>query len=663
MILLTIFILIILYSINFLRNFINSVLFRRIGAISFLYASVLTLNTLYIQSIGYGIGIYSGLFQVNVLTNLTSIFIFLISSIIILSWPNINTYLNPSFCRVALPNKEENLNEKNEISSCLNKKVEGIHHTGEEEYSILILFSLLGAIFLISSSDLLSFYLSIELQSFGVYILASLYREKVKSTSAGLKYFLLGGLSSCLILLGSGIIYSYTGLTNFESIFDIFSIIYNYTCLPPYFYEPSILNFLKETESLDKNFLFNSLSAARSAGNTSYLLKNSGEVLFGLTLGIIFIISGFLFKIAAAPFHNWSPDVYDDCPTIVTIWLTIMPKISILVFILSLVIGLNINYSIIEDFKGILPGIINTNIVTSLLLLSSLLSLIIGAVLGLNQIRIKRLLAYSTINHVGFLLLCLAVFLNTSQPQSLEAFIFYIFQYTITNLNVFLILLAFGYISNINTDSINHMIDKHSLSPTFFSGATREEDTHRLKSNSVGAPYDSTFRPVSEEKVARNIKLSLVTLDINYIKTLKGMFFKNPLLSLSLSLSLFSFAGVPPLIGFFAKQQVLYSSISSGFFFISIIAIIVSVISASYYLKIIKVMTSPILIESDNKNNVKGASVKNYLIFPYGSVICNIHCFIIGVLTISLVFFIFNPEIILNSIAIIANFILDLKNV
>ena len=152
MILLTIFIFIILYSINFLRNFINSVLFRRIGAISFLYASVLTLNTLYIQSIGYGIGIYSGLFQVNVLTNLTSIFIFLISSIIILSWPNINTYLNPSFCRVALPNKEENLKatlplslyiknksagEKNESSSCLNKKVEGIHHTGEEEYSIL----------------------------------------------------------------------------------------------------------------------------------------------------------------------------------------------------------------------------------------------------------------------------------------------------------------------------------------------------------------------------------------------------------------------------------------------------------------------------------------------------------------------------------------------
>ena len=521
-----------------------------------------------------------------------------------------------------------------------------------------------------SSLDLLSMYLCIELQSFSLYILATLSKNQLSATSAGLKYFLLGGLSSCLILLGSGIIYSYTGLTNFESIFDIFSIIYNYTCLPPYFYEPNIVNLLKETESLDKNFLFNSLSAARSAGNTTYFLKNSGEVLFGLTLGIIFIISGFLFKIAAAPFHNWSPDVYDDCPTIVTIWLTIMPKISILVFILSLIIGLNINYSIIEDFKGILPGIINTNIVTSLLLLSSLLSLIIGAVLGLNQIRIKRLLAYSTINHVGFLLLCLAVFLNTSQPQSLEAFIFYLFQYTITNLNVFLILLAFGYISNINTDSINHMIDKHSLSPNFFSGATREEDTHRLKSNFVGAPYDSSNLSVSEKKVARQIKLSLVTLDINYIKTLKGMFFKNPLLSLSLSLSLFSFAGVPPLIGFFAKQQVLYSSISSGFFFISIIAIIVSVISASYYLKLIKVMTSPILIKSENKNNVKSAAlqhryacVKNYLIFPYGSVISNIHCFIIGVLTISLVFFIFNPEIILNSIAIIASFILDLKNV
>ena len=141
---------------------------------------------------------------------------------------------------------------------------------------------------LVSSADLISMYLSIELQSFGVYILTTLYRDSESATSAGLKYFLLGGLSSCLILLGAGIVYTFTGLTNFESIYSLISVSYN------------------------------------------------NNIIQGLSLGFIIIFVGFLFKIAAAPLHNWAPDVYDDSPTIVTIWLTIMHKISIVIFILEL---------------------------------------------------------------------------------------------------------------------------------------------------------------------------------------------------------------------------------------------------------------------------------------------------------------------------------------
>ena len=126
------------------------------------------------------------------------------------------------------------------------------------EYSLIVLFSTLGASLLVSSADLISMYLSIELQSFGVYILSTLYRDSESSTSAGLKYFLLGGLSSCLILLGAGLIYSYTGLTNFESIYSIVSV------------------------------------------------SDSQSITQGLSLGLIIIIVGFLFKIAAAPLHNWS---------------------------------------------------------------------------------------------------------------------------------------------------------------------------------------------------------------------------------------------------------------------------------------------------------------------------------------------------------------------
>jgi NADH-ubiquinone oxidoreductase chain 2 len=133
------------------------------------------------------------------------------------------------------------------------------------------LFTSLGSSLLVSTADIVSMYLSIELQSFGLYILPTIFRDSYFATSAGLKYFLLGGLSSCLILLGGGLIYSFTGLTNFESIYSLISVSENY------------------------------------------------NIIQGLNLGFIFIIVGLLFKIAAAPLHNWSPDVYDDSPTLVTI--------------------------------------------------------------------------------------------------------------------------------------------------------------------------------------------------------------------------------------------------------------------------------------------------------------------------------------------------------
>jgi NADH-ubiquinone oxidoreductase chain 2 len=124
------------------------------------------------------------------------------------------------------------------------------------EYSLILLFSVLGATLLISSSDLISMYLSIELQSFAVYILAAIYRDSESATAAGLKYFLLGGLSSCFILLGAALIYSYTGMTNLESIF---------------------------------NLVFSTNSASDS---------------IIAVLGLLFIVLGFLFKVAAAPLHN-----------------------------------------------------------------------------------------------------------------------------------------------------------------------------------------------------------------------------------------------------------------------------------------------------------------------------------------------------------------------
>ena len=384
---------------------LSPIYFTRISAIIFLYAGALSFNTLYIQSIGSGIGIYSGLFHITQVSQLIEVFLLLIGSLILIAWP--------------LKQNTENAKIMNSYST---------------DYSLLVLFSTLGSCLLISCSDLISMYLSIELQSFGLYILSTLYRDSESSTSAGLKYFLLGGLSSSIILLGSGLIYAYTGLTNFDAIYSIISVCeYNY-------------------------------------------------ILQGLSLGLILIVVGFLFKIAAAPLHNWSPDVYDDTPTIVTIWLTIMPKIAILIFLLELItqIGIigsdtkliintngyaeilqSLNLSTISNLSTIatqslinIIGDSSMNILKNLLLISSLLSLVIGTVVGLAQTKIKRLLAYSTISHIGFILLALAI--NTE--QSIDSLIFYIIQYTITNLNIFLIILALGYlIKNYNNLNIKYI--------------------------------------------------------------------------------------------------------------------------------------------------------------------------------------------------------------
>ena len=659
-------------------------MFRRISAISLTYAGVLAFNTLYIQSIGSGIGLYSGLFKVSVLSNFIALFILIISSVIILIWPN----FDHSSMNLNQENNIYNLSNTLSLSSIYpsgisssangeqgveskerNKAYVGFYNfirneSKSNEYCLIIFFNILGALFLISSFDLISIYLSIELQSFGLYILATLYKEKYSSTSAGLKYFLLGGLSSCIILLGCGLVYSTLGLTNLESIYSIISTLYH--------------NFTEKNTLMYEIATYSSYAEVEADYGLDELYEL--EYLKGVSLGLLLIFAGFLFKIAASPFHNWAPDVYDDTPTLVTVWLTVMPKISILILFLELMIYyidlpkdhtmLYFAYFLFHLLKEAIwyPEILNEvfpynfkanfdvlDILTKLLILSSFLSLIIGSIVGLSQVRIKRLLAYSTISHIGFLLLALSVF----SKSSIEAFIFYIIQYTITNVDIFLIILAFGYIFKIKVIP------------------TEPSNLNNSINNSVNNNINNSLS-VSTEKLEKNknIITNLNLLDFEYISNLKGIFYKNPLLSISFSICLFSFAGVPPLIGFFAKQQVLYASNSAGFFFLSLVAILVSVISASYYLKIIRIIhTYP---NSNNKETSANSSVsyatqaeqgfrseavnneivkfnKEVNIRGYYGLFTSTHAFLIGILTLSIVLFIFNPELLYNSISIITN--------
>ena len=490
---------------------ISPVLSLRVASIVLLYAAALSYNAFDIQAIGSGIGIYSGLFQVSSVSQSIDTFIFLIGAVILLPWAPVTNAVMAGSRSVfsAVPTVAE--------------------------YPLMVLFTTCGASFLISSADLVSVYLSIELQSFAVYILATLYRDSESATSAGLKYFLLGGLSSALILLGSVLVYAYTGLTNLESIFALLSV-----------------------------------------GGIDNLTSGLGPCIIGFTI----LAVGFLFKVSAAPFHNWSPDVYDGVPTIVTTWLAIMPKISIFVLLLELQSGLGFTGA---SLSLLIDGV-SFDVWKNLLLVSSLLSLIIGTVVGLAQYRIKRLFAYSTISHVGFLLLALAV----NSEESIESFLFYIVQYSITNLNAFLILLAFGYM--------------------MYSTVGRSDG------------YGT---------------------DVQFISDIAGQFRANPLLGLALTLCLFSMAGVPPLVGFFGKQMVLYSATHSGYYFLSFVAIIVSVISASYYLKIVRV------IHFDTGNVATSTQSGE-------SKLGNVHSFAIATLTMAITLFVFKPSIILNSTSLLA---------
>ena len=233
------------------------------------------------------------------------------------------------------------------------------------EYPILILSSILGMMVMISSNDLIVFYMGLELQSLALYVLASFNRDQLKSSEAGLKYFVLSALSSGLLLYGCSLIYGFTGSTNFNII--------------------------------------------------SEQLKSSEYV---LTFGIVFILVGLAFKISAVPFHMWAPDVYEGSPTSVTLFFAIVPKVAALtVFIRFLYVPF---VNMIDQWQPII-------------IFLSIASMIFGAIAAIGQNNLKRLIAYSSIGHIGYALAGLSVGTN----EGIQSSIVYITIYVVMNLGLF----------------------------------------------------------------------------------------------------------------------------------------------------------------------------------------------------------------------------------
>nr|QIA60966.1 NADH dehydrogenase subunit 2 [Scapania griffithii] len=326
------------------------------------------------------------------------------------------------------------------------------------ESIVLILFSTCSMLFMISAYDLIAMYLAIELQSLCFYVIAASKRDSEFSAEAGLKYFILGAFSSGILLFGCSMIYGFTGVTNFEELAKIF---------------------------------------------TGYEITLFGAQSSGIFMGILFIAVGFLFKITAVPFHMWAPDVYEGSPTIVTAFFSIAPKISILANMLRVSI-----YSFYDPTWQ------------QLFFFCSIASMIVGALAAMAQNKVKRLLAYSSIGHVGYLL----IGFSCGTIEGIQSLLIGTFIYVLMTVNAFAMVLA-------------------------------------LRQNRF-----------------------------KYIADLGALAKTNPILAITLSITMFSYAGIPPLAGFCSKFYLFFAALGCGAYLLALIGVVTSVISCFYYIRFVKIM-------------------------------------------------------------------------
>ena len=309
---------------------------------------------------------------------------------------------------------------------------------------------------MISANDLISLYMGLELQSLSLYVLAAINRDSARSSEAGLKYFVLGAISSGMLLYGCSMIYGFTGVTSFIGIAEHLKL---------------------------------------------------GEPSVGLIVGLVFLIAGLAFKVSAVPFHMWTPDVYEGSPTPVTAFFAAAPKIAAIALFVR---------AMVSPFSAIGPDW------QQVIVFISIASMVLGAFAAIGQTNIKRLLAYSSIGHMGYALVGLA----SGSQEGVRGVVIYMAIYLISTLGTFACVLAMR--------------------------------------RQTGAVED--------------------------ISDLAGLARNNKMLAFILAMLMFSLAGIPPLAGFFGKYFVFLAAIKADLIWLAVIGVLASVVSAYYYLNIIRVM-------------------------------------------------------------------------
>ena len=319
------------------------------------------------------------------------------------------------------------------------------------ELPILIVLAVVGMMVMVSAGDLLTLYMGLELQSLALYVVAAMRRDSVRSSEAGLKYFVLGSLSSGMLLYGISLVYGFAGTTNLAGVMQAVT---------------------------------------------------AEQLPMGLLFGMVFLLVGLAFKVSAVPFHMWTPDVYEGSPTPITAFFATAPKVAAMALIARLMWGA----------FGQVPGDWG-----QIIAVLALLSMFLGSIAGIGQLDIKRLMAYSSIAHMGFALIGLAA----GTVYGVQAMLMYMAIYVVMNVGTFAFILS----------------------------------------------MERGGRPVTALD------------DLNLLARTE------PLRALAMLVLLFSLAGVPPMLGFFAKFGVLKAAVDAGMGWLAVLGVIASVIGAFYYLR------------------------------------------------------------------------------
>lgn len=367
------------------------------------------------------------------------------------------------------------------------------------EYLLILLFAILGLLLMCSSNDLLLAYLAIELSSLAFYVLASFRKTSSYSIESGLKYFITGAISSAFFLLGSSFLYGISGSISFNDFFLLYGYSVFYAC--PFW----LMKWIVEDEKLLLRYLIKEWLG-------DFDLPSLFDYVNVVELGLTLILFSLFIKLALAPFHLWSLDVYEGSPTSSTIFFAVMTKLSIFILLIRLC------YSCFDALKAWWQYYF---------LLVGVFSVFVGAFGGLKQRKLKTLLAYSSVSHMGYVL----IVMGTAERFGIQMVLFYMIIYMLSSLIVWSVLLFL-----------------------------------RLKQKTLISKYNKELA-------------DLVLLQKS-----------NMFLAVALSITMFSMAGIPPLIGFLAKVSIFLPVISSYYFIAALASILFSVISTFYYIRLIKVL-------------------------------------------------------------------------